>query len=80
MERYIVEVYEGRTVWRNGQEQFHRLDGPAVECTDCTKFWYVNGKKYTEEEFLQYTKPAKEMTMEELIKELGYKVKIVEKK
>ena len=23
----------------------HRLDGPAVERPNCTKYWYVNGEK-----------------------------------
>ena len=33
--------------------------------------------QYTEEEYYSKLNPAKELTMEELVKELGYKVKIV---
>jgi hypothetical protein len=31
-------------IYRNKQNEFHRLDGPAVEYTDGTKLWYVNGQ------------------------------------
>jgi hypothetical protein len=29
----------------------HRLDGPAIEYTDGRKFWIIEGKQYSEEEF-----------------------------
>ena len=43
MEKYIVEVYENRTIWFNEKSQKHRLDGPAVEYKNGTKYWYKNG-------------------------------------
>ena len=43
MQRYIVEVYEDRTEWKNDQSQLHRLDGPAIEWSNGDKSWYVNG-------------------------------------
>jgi hypothetical protein len=30
---------------------YHRTDGPAAEYADGSKWWYINGKEYTEEEF-----------------------------
>jgi hypothetical protein len=30
---------------------YHRTDGPAVECADGSKEWYLNGIEYSEEEF-----------------------------
>ena len=42
MEEYIVRVYSTNTEWFNKAEQLHRLDGPAVEYADGTKFWYKN--------------------------------------
>jgi hypothetical protein len=27
----------------------HREDGPAVECEDGTKYWYINGKRHRED-------------------------------
>ena len=30
--------------------KLHREDGPAVEDANGTKFWYLNGKEYTEAE------------------------------
>ena len=42
------------------------------------KSWYINGVQYTEEEHYNKLNPkAKELTMEELVKELGYNVKII---
>ena len=59
--------------------ELHREDGPAIECANGDKYWYLNDVKYTEEEYYNKLNPkAKELTMEELVKELGYNVKIVE--
>jgi hypothetical protein len=44
MKKYIVEVYEDRTDWFNENGQFHRLDGPAIECSNGDKSWWVDGK------------------------------------
>lgn len=54
----------------------HREDGPAIEYTNGDKAWYINGTKLTENEFKQRTQPVVEMTMEELVAELGYNIKI----
>ena len=35
--------------WKDGQ--CHRLNGPAVEKSNGEKCWYIEGKKYTEEEW-----------------------------
>ena len=43
MAKSIKEDYEYYTEWRNEAGEVHREDGPAVEYTDGTKFWYVNG-------------------------------------
>ena len=40
--------------------------------------YYLNGIKLTKEEWKQKLRPTKEMTIEEIQKELGYKIKIVE--
>ena len=44
MKKYIVEVYEDRTEWKNDQGQLHRLDSPAIEGFNGYKAWYVNGQ------------------------------------
>jgi hypothetical protein len=31
--------------------KLHRQDGPAVECLDGTRRWYLNGQEYSEEEY-----------------------------
>jgi hypothetical protein len=36
----------------------HREDGPAIEFANGNKEWYLNGKMYTEEEFLAEIQPV----------------------
>ena len=33
--------------------KYHRLDGPAREWGDGIKEWYINGKKYSEQEWFE---------------------------
>lgn len=71
-----VEDASGSKYWYlNGE--LHREDGPAVEYADGYKSWYLNGEGLTEEEFLAKTNIAKEMTVADIEKLLGHKVKIV---
>lgn len=67
----------GNRIWLDEDGRFHREDGPAVERADGTKYWYLNDKKYTEEEFLKKTSKVKELTVADIEKLLGYPVKIV---
>ena len=60
-------------LWPYGK--LHREDGPAIINGDY-KEWYINDNQYSEKEFLARTKLVKEMTMEEIIAELGYNIKI----
>jgi hypothetical protein len=43
-------VYDDRTEWSNGLGLLHREDGPALEWSNGTKIWSLNGKMLTEEE------------------------------
>ena len=61
--------------WFNGE--LHREDGPACELANGSKFWYLNDKLLSEEEWKGRVSPAKELTVEEISKILGYQVKIV---
>ena len=71
-----VEWADGTKKWYlNGE--YHREDGPAVEWADGTKFWYLNGKYLTQEEHQSATNPTKELTVAEVEKLLGHRVKIV---
>ncbi len=38
-----------RIEYRNELGQLHREDGPAVEWTDGTHYWYLNGKMHRED-------------------------------
>ena len=46
---YKVEVDEYKTVWYNESGQEHRIDGPAFEGVDGSKFWYLNGERHRED-------------------------------
>lgn len=50
-EEYQVTVYNSSDVewYQNGK--LHRTDGPAVEDSDGSKEWYLEGKELTEQEF-----------------------------
>ena len=72
-----IEYADGDKFWYLNGER-HREDGPAVEAACGYKAWYINDVRYTEEEYYNKLNPkAKELTMEELVKELGYNVKII---
>ena len=43
MEEYTVKVFSDRTEWFKNNK-FHRLDGPAIEYVNGTKYWYKEGK------------------------------------
>ena len=71
-----IEYDNGDLYWyQNGE--LHREDGPAMVDADGTKEWYLHGVEYTEAEFLAKTQPAKELTMAEIEKLLGHRVKVV---
>ena len=45
MQTYKVTVDASKTIcWYNDKDEFHRLDGPAIEFVDGTKQWCVEGK------------------------------------
>jgi hypothetical protein len=71
-----IERADGdKSWWRDGK--LHREDGPAVEYADGDISWYLNGGKLYEAEFLKRTQPIKELTVSEIEKLLGHKVKVV---
>ena len=52
MKKYYVNVdNEGTVYWYKDAKRtiLHREDGPAVECTDGSKYWYINGKQHRED-------------------------------
>ena len=70
-----IEDADGDKFWYlNGQR--HREDGPAIERADGHKSWHLNDEKLTEQEFNKRTK-TKELTIEQIENELGYKIKVV---
>ena len=69
--------------WRDGEKRWyqegrlHRTDGPAIERCNGTKGWYINNKAMTEAEFLAVTQPVVEMTVADVEKLVGKRVKII---
>jgi hypothetical protein len=50
MKEYRVIVDDFGTRWyKLGTNQLHREDGPAIERSDGTKHWYLNGKFHRED-------------------------------
>jgi hypothetical protein len=74
MIKYEVRVHENgsREWYLNGQR--HREDGPAIETAHGICKWFLNGEQVTEQEVM---KRAKELTVAEIERLLGHKVKIV---
>jgi hypothetical protein len=51
--KIIKSEYDHRTEYTlNGN--LHRIDGPAVILSNGTKYWFINGKQLSENEFNQY--------------------------
>ena len=78
MLEYTVKVHNnGNKYWfLNGKR--HREDGPAIECSTSGKYWFLDGTSYNEQEFNEKMNPsAKELSVSEISKLLGYEVKVV---
>ena len=79
MQTYKVTVDENKNIrWYNDKEELHRLDGPAIECANGYKAWWVDDKKMTEKEFNEYTKPKPKSSCEGKFVEVdGVKYRLV---
>ena len=66
---------DGEFWYQNGD--LHRTDGPAIEYASGTKRWYINGDHLTEAKFLAATQPVVEMTVADVEKLVGKRVKII---
>ena len=43
--------FSSRIEYRNENGQLHREDGPAIEYSSGYKSWYLNGIRYTEDQY-----------------------------
>ena len=71
-----VERTNGDKAWYLDGKR-HREDGAAVEYAGGYKEWHLEGKKYTQAEFKAKMNPTKELTVADIEKLLGHRVKIV---
>ena len=71
-----IKYITGSEEWYlNGKR--HRTDGPAIMYDTEYRCWYINGTPMTEAEFLSATQPVVEMTVADVEKLLGKRVKII---
>jgi hypothetical protein len=49
----------GYEEWKLPNGKFHREDGPAIEYSNGSKHWYLNGISYTEQEYKYKTRFSK---------------------
>ena len=71
--KYTVIVDSDGTFWyKQNTRILHRENGPAVESFDGTKLWYLENKRYTEEEFFnnKYELTSKKETYEGKVVEI----------
>lgn len=70
-----IDADGSRAWYLNGKR--HREDGPAIFYENGSRAWFLNGCRYSEEEFRAKTNPVKELTVADIEKLLGHKVKVV---
>ena len=71
-----IEWASGVKSWyQKGQR--HRIDGPAIVGTNGRELWYIDGNRLTEAEFLAATQPVVELTVADVEKLVGKRVKII---
>ena len=78
MLEYKVKVWSDGTIpwYLNGY--MHCEHGPAFINSRGCESYHLNGDQLSKEEWENRLRPTKEMTIEEIKKELGYIIKIVE--
>ena len=63
--QYIIKNKEGTFYFKNKEMNiFHREDGPAVEYTDGSKYWWLDAKLVSEEEHKRLTTKEPTITIE----------------
>ena len=80
IKKYYVTVNEEGTIrWYKDAKCkiLHRENGPAVLYADGSKVWYINDNAMTEAEFLAATQPVVELTVDDVEKLVGKRVKII---
>jgi hypothetical protein len=73
-----IEWASGSREWHVNDKR-HRLDGPAIEWASGSREWWIEGVELTEQEFLARTQPAQEITIAEIEKLIGHRVKIIDR-
>ena len=59
MESELTIDEYGTKYWTLPNGDFHREDGPAIELGNDSKYWYLNGVPYTEQQYKIETRSIK---------------------
>ena len=75
-EQYIwIDEHGNKCYYKDREMKIrHRTDGPAIEYADGSKYWFVDGKQLSEEEFNTLTAPTLELTLEDIASKFGVDV------
>ena len=65
-QKSICEINHNRVKMWHLNGKIHREDGPAVEWSDGIKYWWLNDKNYTEEEYYKELFKMGKITKNEL--------------
>ena len=80
MSKQYIKIDENGTKFYfkdKAMTKLHREDGAALEYAYGYKAWFLEGNHYNEAEFKAKMQPVKELTVADIEKLLGHRVKIV---
>ena len=69
----IIDEYGTKLYYLN--DKLHNDNGPAIECANGDKYWYLNGEELTEEEFINKTSKKIEKDNNKINENLYNKIK-----
>ena len=66
----IIYTSEGKVAFTRNEwmldrtpRRYHRTDGPAIEYSDGGKAWWIDGKRYIEEEYNELIQEVKDIPL-----------------
>ena len=74
---YTVKVDDNGTKTWYVDNTRHRVDGPAIEGSDGSKHWYLDGNKLTQAQWLEAVKPKVVSCVGKMVEVDGVKYRLV---
>jgi len=66
MKECKIKISKDGIRWYNSNNQLHREDGPAVQCVNSDKAWYINGRELTEKQFKKWELDGQKLAEKEM--------------